>query len=63
MGVSVPNDRNDNPSTIEAKGFVEDDLPKECLTKEELTLLLDVFSLDTNIYSYLTPMQQEEVKQ
>jgi len=44
-------------------GFVEDDLPKECLTKEELTLLLDVFSLDTNIYSYLTPMQQEEVKQ
>ena len=27
---------------MEAKGFVEDDLPKECLTKEELTLLLDV---------------------
>jgi len=40
MGVSVPNDRNDNPSTIEAKGFVEDDLPKECLTKEGLTLCL-----------------------
>jgi hypothetical protein len=27
---------------MEVKGFVEDDLPKECLTKEELTLLLDV---------------------
>jgi hypothetical protein len=24
-------------------GFVEDDLPKECLTKEKLTLLLDIF--------------------
>jgi hypothetical protein len=27
---------------MEARGFVEDDLPKECLTKKELTLLLDV---------------------
>jgi hypothetical protein len=27
---------------MEAKGFVEDDLPKECLMEEELTLLLDV---------------------
>jgi hypothetical protein len=27
---------------MEVKGLVEDDLPKECLTEEELTLLLDV---------------------
>ena len=27
---------------MKAKGFVEDDLPKECLTEDELTLLLDV---------------------
>jgi hypothetical protein len=27
---------------MEVKGFVEDDLPKECLTEEELSLLLDV---------------------
>ena len=56
MGVSVPNDRNDNPSTIEAKGFVEDDLPKECLTKEGLTLAYkNILLPDT--------YAQEEVKQ
>ena len=34
---------------MEANGFVEDDLPKECLTEEELTLLLDVSLAYENI--------------
>ena len=34
---------------MEAKGFLEDDLPKECLTEEELTLLLDVSLAYENI--------------
>jgi len=34
---------------MEAKGFFEDDLPKECLTEEELTLLLDLSLAFENI--------------